>query len=721
MQPPIRPALLASVAAAAVALLPSVASATEDDHRTIVVEGQRVSDSASAATKSVLPMVETAQSISLISREDIDAQGVANLNQVLRYVAGVTPETRGANGEYYDEFRLRGFVAPRYLDGLKVFASPTGYADAQIDLSRLERIEIVKGPASVLYGQSSPGGLVAMSSKLPDSAQEHGSLSAAYGTFDLFRLDGDVGGKLGERVLYRVSGSINGANTQQSFGTRRRYTISPAVLIGAGSGSTLTVLGNISHDPFNGIYGLVPYSGSAESNPNGRIAQDFADGEPALQRFSRDQKSITYIAEHRFGNGWKLRASGRFQDVRSDYASIYVYGTTTDPAQALFSRGAVTTAEHMSNWTFDHQLSGTAGTGRIVHNLLFGLDYQTGRSAEGAGYGTATAINAFAPVYGTTTTLPVMDTFSTTARRQLGLYAQDMMAIGGLRLTASGRYDWASSRLSSVSPTATAASDQTDRHFSYRLAALYRTGSGLAPYASYSTSFEPQSSTILRTSGSTGIADPSIGRQIEVGVKYQPRGTPILLTAALFHIDQSNVVVSNPLTFLARQSGKVRSQGAEVEAKAPLGDGLTITASYSGQKVRTIHDDNAFNLGHAPIGVGKSNGGLFLDYAPHRGSLAGVTLGGGVRHVGQIYGGYVTNDAGTAVDHYVETPGYTLFDAALGYELGMASRRLAGMRLVINAANLFDKRTLSSCYVDGLQWCWYGQRRTVQATLGYHW
>lgn len=205
----------AVMAVAACLCAPAYAADASDDQRSdIVVTGQRVSSQ--AGTKSDVPVAETPQSISVITSGDVADLGLANLNQALRFVAGVTPEQRGAAAEVYDQFKLRGFDAPIYLDGLKLFTSATGYASPQIDVSRLDRIEIIKGPASVLYGQSSPGGLVAQSSKLPIDHDLYGAVSATYGTYNLYRADADLGGRIGKGALWRIYGSVNGADTQKA-------------------------------------------------------------------------------------------------------------------------------------------------------------------------------------------------------------------------------------------------------------------------------------------------------------------------------------------------------------------------------------------------------------------------------------------------------------------------------------------------------------------------
>jgi iron complex outermembrane receptor protein len=292
------------------------------------------------------------------------------------------------------------------------------------------------------------------------------------------------------------------------------------------------------------------------------------------------------------------------------------------------------------------------------------------------------------------------------------------MALGGFRLTASGRYDWARGHVVNrnlVTPAFSTDDTKKDEKFTWRVGGLYLLPGGIAPYVSYATSFEPQATRLV-----TGdIADPSLGRQFEGGVKYQPSGTAILLTAAYFNITQKNVVVTNPITFAATQSGRVRSQGFEAEAKVPLFQGFTLTASYSHQKIRTLEDANPANVGRPLIGTAKENGGLFGLYTVADGALAGFGIGGGVRYVGEGYGGFYAGANGATT--YVTTPSYTLADGVVSYDLGRANPSLKGFVARINAANIFDKRHITSCYVNGVEWCWYGSRRTVTGTLGFRW
>jgi len=684
----------------------------DEDSNVVVVVGQRPRDEASAGTKTATPLAQTPQSVSVVTSNQIVGLGLQNLGQALRYVAGVTPETRGSSAEVYDLFKLRGFDAPIYLDGLREFASPSGYAAPQIDVSRLDRFEVIKGPASVLYGASSPGGLVAQSSKLPIDKDLYGAIAGTYGSYDLYRVDADIGGRAGSDVLWRIYGTANGASTEQKFGKRERQAISAAATAGAGSSTTFTLLGAYSHDPYNGTYSVFPTVGTLIRNPNGQLPTTFDGGESG-NFFSREQAALTYIFRHDFGNGWALRSSGRYQNVSSKLGLIYISGapTASDPTLRTYDRASYSTREQLNNWTFDTSLTGSVQTGPIKHALLLGTDRQVSHSSEVSAFGSAPAINAYAPIYGTIAVPQTPETVGTTGtidsrQRQQGLYGQDQMSIGGVRLTVSGRQDW-------VHTVQLGSAARDDRKFTWRVGGLYVTPIGVAPYVSYATSFEPQSGAVQESNGTIGLAKPSLGKQLEVGAKYTMPGTPILLTAAWFRIDQTNVLTSSADFSISTQTGAVRSQGVEIEGSAPLGYGFSAHAAFSRQNVKVTEDLVAARIGRGLVTVGKGGLSANLEWSPVNGKLQGMTIGGGVRHVDSTYADVSAYD-GIARN----TPAYTLFDALLRYDIERLVPSLHGVTLSVNAANIFDKKYLTSCY-SNYNWCWYGNRRTVQGTIGY--
>lgn len=722
-----RAALLGAAACAALLGAPAqgsgpaadAAALAADPQDEVVVTGEKLRSEASGGTKTDTPLVETPQSISVVSAADVAGLGLQNLNQALRYVAGITPEERGAAAEVYDQFRLRGFQVPRYLDGLRVFNSPSGYADTQVDVSRVDRYEIIKGPASVLYGQSSPGGLIAISSKLPLEQDRYGAVAGTYGNYDLYRIDADLGGRSGD-VAYRFYGSVNGADAQQRFAKRRRETANGAVTLGQDGSTSFTLLAAYSHDPYNGNYGVHPASGTFFPNPNGRVGSRFQGGEPG-DRFKREQAALTYIFRHDFGGDWVLRSSGRYQYVSSALGLHYVSGLPTDAAQRINGRASYATREQLNGWTFDNQLTGHLDTGALRHGLLFGVDRLVLRAREAYAFGGSTPIDLYDPVYGTTPTIRPGDVGAVPPGpyglfagslapriRQQGVYAQDQLALGGARVTLSGRYDWARTQNGAA---------QKDRKFTYRVGGLYLLPFGLAPYASYSTSFEPQSGNVSDDGGRTiRGANPTEGKQVEGGLKYQPPGTQILVTAAYFRITQTNVLLSVPNTNYSLETGKVRSRGFELEASAPLPGGFSARLAASRQKVR---DDAGAKL----FGVGKGNVTALVEWAPTDGPLAGFGVGGDVRHVMKTYMGGAADVATPFLrPGGFEAPSYTVFDALARYDLGRVSPRLEGLTLQVNATNLLDKKYYTGGYLDGgTGWIWYGARRTVQGTVAFRW
>lgn len=286
----------------------------------IEVRGRKASTIASSATKTNTPLVETAQSVTVITRDEMDVRGVLTLNQAVRYAAGITADTRGGEGTRYDLFDLRGFTVPTFLDGLKFQDSPTGFAVAQTDTSRLERVELLKGPASALYGQSSPGGLTALSSKLPTDQRFYGGVTTTGGMFDLYRVDADVGGFATDDglVRYRIYGTVNGQHTQLSKTGSRRFSISPAFTFGGDGPTTLTLLGNYQYDPESGSYGGVPLVGSLRRASYGFLPRNFYDGDVPSEKFNRRQGAITYIFNHRFNDDWSFSTRGRYDDIRTN-------------------------------------------------------------------------------------------------------------------------------------------------------------------------------------------------------------------------------------------------------------------------------------------------------------------------------------------------------------------------------------------------------------------
>ncbi|NHO17801.1 TonB-dependent siderophore receptor [Acetobacter oeni] len=677
---------------------------------TVEVRGHTPSTVASSATKTDTPLVETAQSVTVITRDEMDVRGILTLNQAIRYAAGITPDLRGGEGTRYDLFQLRGFTVPTFLDGLKLQPSPTGYATPQTDTSRLDRVEILKGPASALYGQSSPGGLVALSSKLPTDRQFYGGVNTTGGMFDLYRVDADVGGQATDNgfVRYRLYGTVNGQHTQLSKTGSRRFSISPSVTFGGDGPTTLTLLGNYQYDPENGSYGGVPLVGSLVRASYGFLPRNFYDGDANYEKFNRRQGAITYILNHRFSKDWSFSTRGRYDNLKTIYRSVYDDGSFS--GDNPLARTAYGTNERVQSLAFDSQFKGHVRTGPLSHAMMFGFDYMQLHSSEQNFYGVAPDLDVLHPDYDMIIPVATQLGDYRMDSHQIGVYAQDEIRFKRLILTGSLRNDWyRSHEMEELSGTAT---NESASQITWRASGLYHFDFGLAPYISYSTSFQPQSGNVSSDGGKTlRQADPSLGKQLEGGLKYQIPGTSVLLTAAGFHIEQTNVLVAVGTLGYNNESGKVHSDGFEFEAHAQPYKNLMITAAVS---VQNVHDDST---GKPLIESGKGNASLFAFYTMPSGPLKGFGFGGGMRYSARTYGG--TSPSGS-----VWVPQYALFDGSVRYDLSNLSRSLRGWTAGASVRNLFDRHYISGClsyasYGEG--WCYYGERRNAQGTIGYTW
>ncbi|GBQ66599.1 TonB-dependent receptor [Ameyamaea chiangmaiensis NBRC 103196] len=678
------------------------------------VRGRKASTVASSATKSNTPLIETAQSVTVITRDEMDARGVLTLNQAVRYAAGITADTRGGEGTRYDLFDLRGFTVPTFLDGLKLQDSPTGFAVAQTDTFRLDRVELLKGPASALYGQSSPGGLTALSSKLPTDQRFYGSVNTTGGMFDLYRVDADVGGFATDNglVRYRLYGTVNGQHTQLSKTGSRRFSISPAFTFGGDGPTTLTLLGNYQYDPESGSYGGLPLVGSLTRASYGYLPRNFYDGDVPSEKFNRRQGSITYILNHRFNKDWSFSTRGRYDDIRTIYRSVYnngYYDSDDGSSGEMLSRSAYGTKEHTYNLAFDSQFKGHVRTGPLQHVLMFGFDYMQQTANDNESYGDAPDLDVLHPDYHMLIPALTPTADYVTKSHQIGAYGQDEIHWKGLVLNGSIRNDWyRSHQVESLSQTDTR---QHAGQITWRASGLYHFDFGLAPYISYSTSFQPQSGSVSNDGGLTvRQASPSLGKQLEGGVKYQVPGTSVLLTAAGFHIEQSNVLVSVANTGYSVQSGLVHSDGFEFEAHAEPFRNVMLTAAVSFQKLK---DDST---GKPLIQSGKGNASLFAFYTMPKGPLKGLGFGGGMRYSNKVYGGEATYGS-------VWLPHYALFDGSLTYDLANLSRSLRGWKASASVRNLFDKHYVANCFAYGAdgEYCYYGERRNAQASIGFSW
>lgn len=675
-----------------------------------------------SATKTDTPLLETPQSVSVITQSQIAQQGANTLNQVLRYTPGVAVETRGATATRLDQFTIRGFSATTYLDGLRVF----GGRDAlpQVDAYRLERVDVLKGPSSVVYGQGGPGGVVNQISKRPVDGQTN-EVGVEFGTNSLLRGMADVGGRLDDegKFLYRIVGAGYKSDGQQHFTKERRYYVSPSFTYQPSADTRLTVLTHFQRDPDMGAYGSLPAMGTVYELPDGsRFSRSFYDGDKGFERSDRKHYSLGYDVEHRFNDTFKASQNFRYVNADAKYRSIYNSAWADPGVYRYLQRGMIGTDVEFEALTLDNNVQADFNTGPFAHKVLVGFDYQHIRTdtKSASRWGVSDFnLDTWDPDYDMGYELPPFTTDQRQKQYQTGLYLQDQIKLGGLSVLLGGRYDWArtTSDTTSLATGARTHSPQRAQAFTGRAGLLYLFDNGVAPYFSYSESFEPQSG----TDWNNQPFDPVEGEQYELGVKYEPPGSRTLLTAAVFDLRRKNLTTTDPdPTHICGggrcsiQAGEVRTRGLELEAKSEPLDGLSVIASYSWlHNVYSKDNPNAAGVslkGTQPVAVPKHQASAWVRYELQRGPLAGLGMGAGVRYLGETWG-----DAANTF----RVPGATLFDLGLDYDLGRNQPALKGWQVSLNVANLFDKRYVASCIDEN--WCWYGYARTVKAAVRYRW
>ncbi|RVT97069.1 TonB-dependent siderophore receptor [Rhodovarius crocodyli] len=682
-----------------------------------------VAETTATGSRTNTRLSETPQSISVITRDQIEATAAHNLNAIMRYTPGVAVDTRGTVGRL-DQYTIRGFSAPQFLDGMRTFGGRD--ANPSVDPYRLERVEVLRGPASVAYGQAGPGGLVNLTSKRPTETPFR-ELMLSGGSFGTFSAGVDMSGALNadRTILGRIVGSYSRSDTQTDHARTERYFIAPSVTLRPTNDTTITLMGLYQQDPWGGTYGGVPAYGSILPNPYGRIRSGFWDGEPSFDRLQRTQYQLGYAAEHRFSDN--LVARQNFRWAHTDFYYRQANYTSLSADYRTGPRGLTGTEGSFDTITLDNQLEGRVNTGPVRHVLLAGLDYYNVNSDTRAGSVSSSAgvptIDLFAPVYGVT--MPNL-AYSTRTRQEqsgVGLYLQDQMRWGPVSVHLAGRYDWYDSltRATTLSTGATTRTPFNQGAFTGRAAIMYHTDFGLMPYYAYTESFEPQSGTFAPARGGSPFV-PTTGQQHEIGVRYQPPGMNAMFTAALFDLRRQNVLTTDPQdTRYSVQSGEIRSRGLELEARASLMEGLNLVASYTYLDSEYTSSNSTVTVdrllgsrtstvpqrGREPTSVPNHMASIFTQYSfQPRHWAEGLTIGGGVRYVGASWG----DGANT-----LRVPDVTLVDLMARFDLGRVAPSLQGTTVQLNVSNLFDEKYTSSCL--SYAWCFYGYRRSAIATL----
>ncbi|KHN63221.1 ferrichrysobactin receptor [Dickeya fangzhongdai] len=688
-----------------------IVSANAGESVTAPLKGIVAKESASG-TKTSTPLIKTPQAVTVVTRDQMDAQAVSSVSDALNYSSGVVTNYRGSSNRN-DEVIARGFrYAPKFLDGLSYGLSGQGAALGKIDPWLLERVELVHGPASVLYGQVNPGGLISMTSKRP-TAETIRKVQFSAGNQHLGEAAFDFGGALNDdkTLLYRLNGI---ASTRDEFVKdykEKRVAIAPAITWLPNSDTSFTLLTSYQNDPKAGYRNFLPRIGTVTEASAGYIPEDLNVSDPNYNRSKREQIGIGYIFDHSFNDNVSFQQNLRYSQLRERYKYLVYTWSNPEISDTSLSRRQVREELDADELGLDNQIKVKLATGEVEHTLLGGLDYKWQDRDynywrnSGNQYNFDWANPSYGGSYLVDDSQLSLNQSYKKKLDQVGVYLQDQMEWNQWNLLLSGRHDW--SEIRTQDRTTSTTTQQNDSKFTGRAGLLYAFDNGISPYASYSTSFEPN-----LDSGAPGTPafKPTTGEQKEVGVKFQPKGSNTLLTVSLFDITQKNITSYNSVTKYNEQIGKVKSKGVETEVHSQLTPEINLMAAYSYTDAVTKESYTASQVNKAPSSIPRHSASAWGSYSFQNGPLKGVTLGTGVRYIGSTYGDNAES---------FKVPAYTLYDAMARYELGSLASQLKGAAVQLNVNNLTDKRYVASCGGDTA--CFYGSGRTVVATVSYSW
>lgn len=679
------------------AALPQIIVTAQQEKASGPVQGY-VANRSATGTKTDTPILETPQSITVIGAEQIETLKAQSIVDAIAYSVG------GMRTPYVDrvgdEVLLRGFTIPTsFRDGMRY---QSNRFDGQQEPYGLERIEVLKGASSILYGATEPGGIVNTVSKRP-TTEPLRELNVELGSFKRKQVSGDFGGALTDDGAwsYRLTALKRDSDTSVDYVQDNRGYIAPALKWQLTRDTSITLLSEYQRDRSAYSGDGLPTVGTVVPNINGPIARDRFTGEPGYDHYNINRFSLGYIVEHAFNDKLKLNHSLRRYHMKQDWAAISIPFGLTEDQRSVSERYAEDREEGNSTLTTDTSLQYDWQTAGVIHKSLIGLDYSDNQWNTVRYDRSAGPLDLYAPVYGGAIGERQLSLATRTQTRQLGLYLQDQMKIADKWvLLLGGRYDKVrEQQCGYFTPDLCRVDNQRSHAFTKRAGVVYLADNGLAPFASFSQSFAP----VTGVDRDGNRFSPTRGEQFEAGVRYQPPGTALMLSAATYQLTQTNVLTTDPASPRNQvQQGEVRSRGFEFEAKGRIGRDAQIIGAYTYTDVRTTKASPLFpeQVDKRVAGVPYNQLSLWGDSTLAAFGLPNVKLGVGGRYVGES----------TSQWHDLTAGDYTVFDAMASYTTGP-------WRLALNVSNVTDKTFVTACPFR----CFYGEQRKVIASAGYRW
>ncbi|MCS3457026.1 iron complex outermembrane receptor protein [Aeromonas sp. BIGb0405] len=670
--------------------LPAIAEdALPKASETMVVTG--------TAMKVEVPMAETPRAVSVVDREELDQHAVLQLDESLRYRSGVLSGLYGSDNNT-NWFKVRGFDAASYLDGNRLFS--TGYYVWTPEPFGLESVELLKGPASILYGEAPPGGVVNAMSKRP-TATPQGLVNLQLGDRDHRQVGVDVSDQLTDDSRYRFVALYNERDGVLDGTYNERAYVAPSVTLDISDSTSLTLLASFQHDEGVPTNGFFPVYGTLNTE-EGQIDPSTNLSQPDYDRNRNTQISAGYELSHQINQTWEFKQNVRFNYNDLLLRQTYIFPTydSTTAYRGLIYRDGDTKSINM-----DNQMVGYWSTDRTEQTLLLGVDLQRhvneGDEADNYGMG---SIDTMHPDHGN---FPGFDestaTYQKSTKGQSGLYAQHQIRWDDRwLLTAGGRFDYVETH--NISEATSKNERQYDDNLSLSGSLMYLADNGLSPYFTYAESFEVLPGIDPNTKNSY---KPLEGKLYETGIKYAPSFLDGYINLALFDLEQTNSLVSTG-SGQQTQAGEVTSQGIELEGSVQATAALRLTGAYTYTDAKT--NDTGDGDRRASL-IPRHQASFWGNYKVQQGPVSGLEVGTGVRYIGSSVGIGAVDANYNPIYGSAEVPAQTVWDAMIGYDFAK------NWRAQINVNNLLDDTYVASCDY----YCYYGEPRSVVGSVNYRW
>ena len=642
----------------------------------IVVTGQQsyYDKNATSATRLDLPIIETPQSLFVINADLIADQQAFRFDQILQNDSSVQKANNFLGA--YSSYSIRGF---QLSNGSNFFRDGrTFFHLASVPVEVLERVEVLKGPSSVLYGSMAPGGLINMIPKRP-TAERQTSIKLTGGSYDFRHFAADHSGSLTRdgRVRYRINGAYEDSSSFREFADGVEFDTTRAIIAAAldwdiSDRTTLRLNADYTDDDRPQDIGLVNLTGDFSAQ-----SYDLIYNQPWSQ-YNSLVHTVFAELNHDFSEQWRLRAGISSQDYRRDRYDNQTRGIPDSEGNV-----SIRARRRINRWEYTTMYLDFVGefqTGSVSHQVLIGVDQtdvdiDNNETARNETFDT----NIFNPVILPDPLIEARPEKNLGSEDRFGVTVQNVMSFGDRwRVLVGARYDEFDSEFSVLGipqdgrPTAD--------NVTPRVGVVYLPQPNLSLYASYSESFEPNSPVGSGFANVGEELDPVVGEQIELGVKWESDGGQLLATGAVFTIERKNATFEDIVTNRIEQRGEQKHDGAEFTVTGLLTDAITLSGAATYLDARFTEDGDPALIGNTPSGVPDWSLSFTGEYEFQSGSLRGLSVQGGIFHEG---------DRPVDDDNSYDLDAYTRLDLGLKYVMERPSGSSYIFRL--NALNITDE------------------------------